>query len=96
MADFANIMKQVILVVILAVILTAVLQGLKTTALESAYDAQLNATITDSAGTAHFVEESPISGDLTALMYSIAQGLVWLIAILGILFMVFKGVKGGR
>lgn len=96
MADFGNIMKNIIIVVILAVVVTAVLQGLKTTALTSAYDASANATITDTAGTEHFVEASPISGDLTALMYSIAQGLVWLVAILGILFMVFRGLKGGK
>ena len=96
MADFGNIMKQIIIVIILAVVVTAVLQGLKTTALTSAYDSAGNSTITDSDGVAHFVEASPVSGDLTALMYSIAQGLVWLVAILGILFMVFRGLKGGK
>lgn len=96
MADMGNIMKNVILVVILAVVLTAVLQGLKTTALKSAYDSAGNTTITDSNGDSHFVEASPINGDLTALIYTIAQGLVWLVAILGILFMIFKGVKGGK
>ena len=86
----SNTLIEIVGIIILAVVVTALLQGLKTTALTSAYDSTSYANITDSNGVVHNVDPSPISGDLTALMYGIAQGLVWLFAILGILFMSFK------
>ena len=91
-----GVLKNILLTVIIALVLTAVLQGLKGTAIKSAYDSASTMNVTDSSGQVHVVEASPISGDTTALLYTLAQGLVWLFAVIAILFMTFKGIKGGN
>ena len=83
----------IIYIVIGALVVTALLQGLKSTALASAYDSANATTITDSSGVEHVVAASPIGGATTALLYTIAQGLVWLFAIVGILMLALKPHK---
>jgi hypothetical protein len=74
--------KFAIVTILGALVLSAIFMGLRATALKNAYDVSSEFNVTDSAGTVHTVEASPISGDLVALLYSIGAGLVWLIAIL--------------
>lgn len=92
MADTGAKMKVALMIVIGAFILSAVFVGLRSAALKSAYDATNEVNVTDSTGTVHKVSASPISGDIIALVYAIAAGLVWLVAIVAILFLFLKGM----
>lgn len=79
-----------ITILIAAVVLSALFVGLRQTSLKSAYDAASNTTVTDSQGVVHTVAASPISGDLTATLYGIAAGLIWVVAIIACLVLFFK------
>ena len=82
--------KFIILTIIGALVLSAILLGFRGMALKNAYDAGTAFTINDSAGVVHSVAASPINGDVTALIYNILTGLVWLIAV----FLIIMKVLG--
>lgn len=86
-------LRKVLFIFLGAVILSAVLLGLRSTALTSAYDANNATTVTDSSGTVHTVAASGISADTVATLYMLGLGLVWIIAIIGIIMTLISTFK---
>ena len=74
-------MSTVVYTIIAALIVSSLLFGLRATALKNSYDSTAAFTVNDTAGVVHTVAASGISGDTVALLYGLAAGLVWLIAI---------------
>lgn len=89
-------MKKILYTFIGALIVSSILLGLRTSALANAYDSTNAFNVTDSAGTVHTVEASGISGDTVALLYALGAGLVWLVAVIYIIFAVVNQLKAGR
>lgn len=89
MADYSSKLKIVMGIVLGAFILTIILVALRGTALKNAYDATNGFNVTDSAGSVHTVAPSGFSGDTIALLYSLATGAVWLIAIVAVVLLLF-------
>jgi len=88
-----KILKVALIGFIAALILSGLFYAMRTSALKSAYDSANPFNVTDSTGTVHAVQASPISGDITALVWTILAGLVWLIYVVGMVMLFVKEFK---
>ena len=87
-------MTTAVVVIIGALILTALLQGFRTTAIKSALDASEPFTVTSTGGAVYNFTSSGISGQTTGLIYNLLTGLVWLIAVVTLIFSYTKFKHG--
>jgi hypothetical protein len=94
MADIKSSLTNILYAFLLAIILSSVLLGFRASALKNAYDVTNATTITDSSGTVHQVEASPIDGDLIALLYMIGVALVWIAFVIFMILSLIKGIGG--
>lgn len=94
MADMGGVVKNIILVIIGVVVVLAILEGLKQTALKSAYDAATDFVVNDSAGVEHSVSGSPLGGDTAATFYTLGQGIFLILGFVAVIMIAVKGFKG--
>ena len=90
--DMSKTFQVLLIGFIASLILSALFVGLRSSALTSAYDNAQAFEVNDTAGVSHVVPASPISADTTALFWALMAGLVWLIYVIGAVFILIKQV----